>query len=317
MHKFLAISLLQVIPTLFIASLIIFGIIALSPGDPTAMMLGPEATAEQKQLERARLGLDKPIFVRYIIWLGNAAQLKFGYSMATGHPVIQLISDAFPNTLKLAVSAMVLSVSLGMLLGMASALKRNKPIDLLITSLSSLALSVPSFWLGILMILLFSVALHWLPSSGTNDLDGNFATSLRYLVMPVVSIAFGQIAVFSRYTRAAMLDVLSADYIRTARAKGLIERLVIGRHALRNALIPIVTIIGIQFARLLGGAVITEAVFAFSGIGRLVIVSILNRDYPVVQATLMIIVLIFVFTNLLVDLSYGFLDPRVRTARSG
>jgi peptide/nickel transport system permease protein len=317
MQKFLATSFLQVIPTLFIASLIIFSIIALSPGDPAAMRLGPEATDEMKQLERVRLGLDKPIFVRYFIWMSDAVQLKFGFSMSTGHPVTTLIADAFPNTLKLAVSSMVISVLLGTILGMISALQRNKPIDLFITSISSLGLSIPSFWLGILMIILFSVTLHWLPSSGTNDMDGNFGTSLKYLVMPIISIAFGQIAVFSRYTRSAMLDVLSADYIRTARAKGLVERLVISRHALRNALIPVVTIVGIQFARLLGGAVITEAVFAFSGIGRLVIVSILNRDYPVVQATLMIIVLIFVFTNLLVDISYGFLDPRVRTARSG
>lgn len=316
MQRFLLRSILQLVPTLFIASLIIFAIIALSPGDPVTMLLGSEATEQQIAAERARLGLDKPIMVRYAIWLTDIAQFKFGYSYQNGQPVIRLIADAFPKTLQLASLAMLVAVTTGFILGVISALRRNSRIDTLITSFSSVALAVPGFWLALMLILIFAVRLRWLPASGTGELDGTYVLNFRYLVLPVASVALAQIAVFARYMRSAMLDVLSADYIRTARAKGLIERIVINKHALRNAMIPVVTIIGIQFARLLAGEVIIESMFAYSGIGRLVIVAILNRDYPVVQATLMLVVVIFIVANLMVDLSYGILDPRVRLAKS-
>jgi peptide/nickel transport system permease protein len=210
---------------------------------------------------------------------------------------------------------MIISLVFGAFLGILSALRPNSWLDMVITSLSSLALAVPNFWLGLMMILVFSVHLKWLPPSGTGEIEGSYILNVKYLLMPVISIAVPQIAVFARYMRSAMLDVLSTDYIRTARAKGLFEPRVISHHALRNAMIPVVTIAGIQFGRLLAGAVITEAVFAYSGIGRLILVSIMNRDYPVVQSSLMLVVVIFIVTNLLVDLSYGFLDPRVREAR--
>ncbi len=315
MQRFLLKSTLQLIPTLLIASVLIFAIIALSPGDPVTMLLGTEATPEQIVAERARLGLDKPIVVRYFVWLSDVARLKLGFSISNGQPVAGLIADAFPKTLQLAVLSMIVSVLGGFVLGVASALKPNTKLDTLITSVSSLALAIPSFWLGLMMILVFSVRLKWLPPSGTGELEGGYILNFRYLLMPVVSIAIPQVAVFARYIRSAMVDVLTTDYIRTARAKGLFETRVINHHALRNAMIPVITIIGIQFGRLLAGVVIIEAVFAYSGIGRLILVSIMNRDYPVVQASLMLVVLIFILTNLLVDLSYGFLDPRVRVAR--
>jgi len=315
MRRFLVRSFLQLIPTLFIASILIFAIIVLSPGDPVAMKLGTEATAEQIQAERARLGLDKPIIVRYVVWLSDMFHFDLGFSLSNGQPVGSLIANAFPKTLQLAVISMFIAVFFGFILGIISALRPNSILDMAITSLSSLFLAIPNFWLGLMMILIFSVKLKWLPPSGTGEIDGTYILNFRYLLMPVISIAVPQIAVFARYMRSAMLDVLSTDYIRAARAKGLFESRVISHHALRNAMIPVVTIIGIQFGRLLAGAVITEAVFAYSGIGRLILVAIMNRDYPVVQSSIMLVVLIFIITNLLVDLSYGFLDPRVRVAR--
>lgn len=315
MQRFLLKSISQLIPTLFIASIIIFAIIVLSPGDPATMLLGQEATPEQIHAERARMGLDKPIIIRYFVWLSDIAQLKFGFSFSNGRPVGSLIANAFPKTLQLAVLSMLVSVFCGFVLGMISALKPNSKIDTLITSLNSLALAIPGFWLGLMMILVFSVRLRWLPPSGTSELEGSYILNFKYLIMPVLSIAIAQIAVFARYMRSAMVDVLTTDYIRTARAKGLFEMRVVVHHALRNAMIPVITIMGIQFGRLLAGVVITEAVFSYSGIGRLILVAIMNRDYPVIQATLMLVVLIFIITNLLVDLSYGFLDPRVRVAR--
>lgn len=312
MQRYLARRLLQMIPTLFLASVLIFVIIQLAPGDPAYMMLGPEATPEQLALERIRLGLDKPIPVRYLIWLSDVMRLNLGRSMVNSQPVAVMVLEALPNTLRLAVAAMAVSVICGLALGIFSALKQNSLPDIAITAASSVALAVPSFWLGILMILLFSVKLRWLPPSGSGDPRKDFIYNLRYLVMPVISIAASNAAVFARYTRSTLIDVMSADYIRTARAKGLTERLVVSRHALKNAMIPIVTIIGIQFGRLLGGAVITEAVFVYSGMGRLVVNAILNRDAPVVQAALMIVVFIFLLVNLLVDLTYGYLDPRVK-----
>lgn len=315
MQRFLVKSFLQLIPTLFIASIIIFAIIVLSPGDPVAMVLGPEASPEQILAERSRLGLDKPIFIRYIVWLGDTLQFKLGYSIVNGQPVGRMIADAFPKTFQLAVLSMIVSVFFGFIFGVLSALQQNSKLDTIITSLSSIALAIPNFWLGLMMILVFSVRLHWLPPSGSGDLDGSYILNFKYLIMPVTSIAVANIAVFSRYVRSSMIDVLSTDYIRAARAKGLFETRVISHHALRNAMIPVITIIGIQFGRLMAGAVITEAVFAYSGIGRLILVSIMNRDYPVVQSSLMLVVVIFIITNLLVDLSYGVLDPRVRVAR--
>lgn len=311
MQRFLIQRLLLLIPTLLLASVLIFAIIELAPGDPAQMMLGTEATPEQVAAERVRLGLDRPIPVRYLIWLGDVSQLNLGVSLVDDRPVTALVLEAFPNTLRLALGALVLSTLIGFPLGVLSALRQNQPIDFVITWFASLGLAVPSFWLGIMLILFFSVDLKWLPPSGAGDPDQGLLSALSFLVMPVATIAVSNLAVYARFVRSSMIDVLTADFVRTARAKGLRETAVIYRHALRNALIPVVTILGIQFGRLLGGAVITEAVFAYPGIGRLVVTSILNRDYPVVQATLMLVVIIFLLTNIVVDLSYALLDPRL------
>lgn len=312
MSRYLVSRILLLVPTLILASILIFAIITLSPGDPARIRLGTEATEEQVQAERRRLGLDDPIPVRYAIWMGDVLQLDLGRSLVNNRPAATLVREAFPNTLRLVLLALGLSLLIGIPMGIYAAVRQNSSLDLFVTGFSSLGLAVPSFWLGIMLILLFSVRYKWLPPSGVGDPDALFISNLEFLIMPVITIAVSNIAVFARFIRSAMIDTLATDYVRTARAKGLRERTVLSQHALRNALLPTVTVLGIQFGRLLGGAVVTESVFAYPGIGRLVVSSILNRDYPVVQATLMFVVLIFLLTNLLVDLSYGYLDPTVK-----
>jgi peptide/nickel transport system permease protein len=315
-QRYLIRRLLLLIPTLFLASVLIFSIIALAPGDPARMMLGTQATPEEIEVERERLGLNKPLPVRYMVWLSDIVQLNLGVSQSNRRPVAQLIGDAIPNTLRLAFISLAVAMVIGFPLGVLAAVNANRRIDAIITGLNSLGLAMPAFWFGLLLILFFSVELRWLPASGIGEPTAPFYARLQYLIMPVATIAVSNLSVFSRYVRSAMIDVLSADYVRTARAKGLAERVVVSRHALRNAMIPVITIVGIQFGRLLGGAVVTESVFAYPGIGRLVINSIANRDYPVVQGTLMLVVLIFLLTNIIVDASYALLDPRVKLERS-
>ena len=249
--------------------------------------------------------------MRYAVWVSDVVSLNLGRSLVNNRPVTTLIADAFPNTLRLALAAYLISLAVGLPLGCFAAVRANTRIDSLITGLNSLGLAIPSFWLGMLLILLFAVTLQWLPPSGVGNPGQPWYLSLQFLVLPTVTIAVSNLSVFSRFVRSAMLDVLGMDFVRTARAKGLREPLVVGRHALRNALIPVVTVLGIQFGRLLGGAVVTEAVFAYPGIGRLVVTSIQNRDYPVVQGALMLVVVIFLITSIVVDLSYAYLDPRV------
>ena len=311
MQRYVAYRLLMTIPTLFFASILIFAIITLSPGDPARMMLGQEATEADVQAERARLGLDRPVPVRYAIWISDVAQLNLGVSQVNNRPVTSRIADAFPHTLRLTVIVLIVSVGIGFPLGIYAALHQNRVGDFLVTGMNSLGLAVPSFWIGIMLILVFGVTLRWLPPSGVSE-TGGLISDPRFLVMPVITLAASNVAVFSRFLRSSMIDVLGRDYIRTSRAKGLPERHVVYRHGLRNALLPVVTALGIQFGRLMGGAVVTETVFSYPGIGRLVVSSILNRDYPVVQATLILIVLVFLIVNIIVDLSYAYLDPTVK-----
>jgi peptide/nickel transport system permease protein len=302
---------LELVPTIFAASILVFLIIQMAPGDPVAIMLGTEATPDQIARARAKLGLDKPLITRYTIWLSDVVRLDLGNSLVNSRPVVQIISEAFPHTALLAVTALFVSIVLGFPLGILAAIKQDSHLDTLITALSSISLSVPGFWLGMLLILVFSVHLNWLPSSGIGESGQGLLKNSSFLIMPVTSIAIAEAAVFTRFLRSTMIDVIGADYIRTARAKGLVEQVVIRRHALRNALLPVVTIIGIEFGRMLGGAVIIESVFSYSGMGRLAINAILNRDYPVIQGVLLVVVLVFLITNLLVDVTYAYLDPRV------
>ncbi len=308
---------LALVPTLALASVIVFAIIRLSPGDPARMKLGTDATPEEVAIERERLGLDQPLVVQYVVWVTDLAQLDLGRSLVNRRPVAALLAEHFPNTLRLSLTAFLVAVLIGFTLGCLAAVRRDSRLDVVITGFNSLGLAVPAFWLGMLLIIVFSVTLQWLPASGVGEPNRPWFLNLNYLILPVVTIAVSNSSVFSRFVRSSMLDVLGTDYVRTARAKGVPEGGVLRRHALRNALIPVVTVLGIQFGRLLGGAVVTEAVFAYPGIGRLVVTSILNRDYPVVQGTLMLVVVIFLVTTIIVDLSYAYLDPRVSPQRAG
>jgi peptide/nickel transport system permease protein len=283
---------------------IVFAAIRLAPGDPAQMMLGTDATAEEVAALRARLGLDRPLPVQYFEYLTRAVQLDFGNSLRLDQPAAAAIGERLGATGRLAVCAMLLAVVICFPLGIVAALRPGSWVDGLVSLVSLLGQSVPNFWLGIMAILVFARFLRLLPSGG--------AESWQHLVLPTVTLALPLIGVLTRLVRSGMLDVLHEDYVRTARAKGLAPRVVVARHALLNMLIPVITVIGLQLGHLLGGAVIVETVFAWPGIGRLLVEAISNRDYPLVQAAIVFITGGFVLINFLVDLSYGYLDPRVR-----
>ena len=305
--------LLSMIPTLFIASVIIFSFIYLIPGDPAAVMLGDQATEEDIQALRIELGLDRPFLTRYLIWLGAALRGDLGNSIFFGDPVLTIIAQGAETSIFLAILAMLLIFCIGIPLGIASAAKNNTFIDQLCSGGAMLAASVPTFWLGLYFILIFAVLLGWLPSSGFPSVlsEGNLS-NLRHLILPAITLAIPNSALIIRMVRAEMMDVMHADYVRTARAKGLSESVVIMKHIFRNALIAVVTTLGFTFVTLISEATVTETVFALPGIGRLVVQSILRRDYPVIQGVILIIVVLYMVVNLLVDLLYTWLDPRVK-----
>jgi ABC-type dipeptide/oligopeptide/nickel transport system permease component len=264
------------------------------------------------------MGLDQPLFIQYFVWLKHVVVLDFGVSYTSKYPVIQLIQQKAGATFELAVAAALLQVTIGMPLGIIAALNQRRWIDYVISAYNSIVMAVPNFWLGILLILLLSVQFRVLPPAGRIEFLPNPAIAWKALIMPAFSLALFASASVTRFTRAAMLEVLSEHYVRTARSKGLKETVVIIRHALRNALIPVITVVGIQFGYLLGGAVIIESVFAWPGMGRLIMQGIGNRDYTVVQGALILFVTVFVLLNLLIDVCYAFLDPRIRlTAKKG
>jgi len=290
----------------------------LIPADPAQVYAGPDATPEALAAVRKDMGLDQPLFLQYLVWLKHVVLLDFGVSYTSKYPVIQLIQQKAGATFELAVAAALLQVTIGMPLGIIAALNQRRWIDYVISVYNSIVMAVPNFWLGILLILLLSVQFRVLPPAGRIEFLPNPAIAWKSLIMPAFSLALFASASVTRFTRAAMLEVLSEHYVRTARSKGLKEKVVIIRHALRNALIPVITVVGIQFGYLLGGAVIIETVFAWPGMGRLIMQGIGNRDYTVVQGALILFVTVFVLLNLLIDLCYAFLDPRIRlSAKKG
>jgi len=311
---FVAKRLVESIPVLLLASLLVFSILHLIPGDPIDAMLGaaaagvgsPEQRAELEAQVRTDLGLDDPLAVQYVRWLGDALRGDLGQSYLRHQSVSRLILDRLPSTLELAGAAMLLSVVLGIGLGVLAALRRNTPIDHAVMLISLGGVSMPSFAFAILMILLFSVTLGLVPATGSGGFDR--------LILPALVLGYEGTGLIARLTRASLLEVLGLEYIRTARAKGLRARTIIGRHALRNALVPIVTIVGLQIGRLLAGSVIVETVFARQGIGQLAIEAILTKDYPVVQGVILLTATGYVLANLLVDVSYGYLNPKIRAS---
>ena len=275
-------------------------------GDPVALMLGEASSAEDIERLREQLGLNEPLYVQYFNFLGDAARGDFQDSLRFGgFSSMEVVLDRYPRTLALAGVALFISVTLGVILGIISAIKRYTAVDNFVMLLALLGQSIPNFWLGIMLILFFAVNLGWFPSQG-------YSLSPKYLLLPAITLAAPSLARLTRLTRSGMLDVMSADFVRTARAKGLRERIVISRHAFKNTAIPLVTVIGLDFGNLLAGAIITEQIFQWDGVGQLLVTSINSRDFPVVQAATFIIAASFVMINLLVDLIYTWLDPRVR-----
>ncbi|MCA3359722.1 MAG: ABC transporter permease [Roseomonas sp.] len=305
----------QVLPTLFILSILIFGLQQLMPGDPALILAGEERGDPQVLAQiRAELRLDRPVYEQYLYWIGNVLTGDFGFSWRIRMPVSQLILDKLPVTAQLAAMSFIIAVLIGVPAGILSAVKRDQPADWAANGVALFGISTPNFWLGIMMILFFSVELGWLPPSGYVPLTEDFWQSIATTIMPAFVLGTGVASVLMRHTRAAMLTALSQDYVRTARAKGLRERVVVWKHALRNALIPVVTLGAIEFGRLLAGAVLTEQVFTIPGFGKLIVDAVFNRDYPVVQGVVLATALIFVLLSLVADLLYMAINPRLRQA---
>ncbi|MGH3095785.1 MAG: ABC transporter permease [Streptosporangiales bacterium] len=302
----------QFVLMLFIASMVIFAVIQNAPGDPARIHLGMSATPEQVALERAKLGLDQPLPVRYVIWLSNAVHFDLGRSFTTSTAVTTVVGTAFWYTFRLTVLATAIALVVGLILGVIAALNRGKRIDTVISAISAAGLSVPSFALGTIFILILAVHFRLLPPSGAGLPGQSPVQALKYVIMPAVTLAIPESAVLTRFVRVTLAEVMGRPYILTARARGLRWWTVTGTHGLRNAMVPTVTIAGIQVGRLLAGSVVTETVFSYPGMGYLTIRSIRALDYPVVEGCLLLASAVFLILTFVVDLTYGVLDPRTR-----
>lgn len=305
MHKYVLRRLLLLIPVLLGVSLLVFTIMSLTPGDPAQLILGENAPKEAILKLREEMGLNDPFLVQYFRYVGKAVLGDFGRSYTTGREVFGEIFSRFPNTLILAVIGIIISVCIGIPVGIISATRQYSFLDSFSMILALLGVSMPVFWLGLMLILTFSVKLGLLPSGG---FDG-----LKSLILPSITLGVGSAAIITRMTRSSMLEVIRQDYIRTARAKGVAEKVVINKHALKNALIPIITVVGLQFGGLLGGAVLTESVYSWPGVGRLMVDAIRQKDTPTVLAAVIFLAVTFSVVNLLVDILYAYVDPRIKS----
>lgn len=305
MHKYVLKRILLLIPVLLGVSLLVFTIMSLTPGDPAQLILGENAPKEAVLKLREEMGLNDPFFMQYFRFVKNAIMGDFGRSYTTGREVFGEIFARFPNTLILAVIGIIISVCIGIPIGIISATRQYSFLDSFSMVIALLGVSMPVFWLGLMLILTFSVKLGWLPSGG---FDG-----LKSIILPAVTLGVGSAAIITRMTRSSMLEVIRQDYIRTARAKGVAEKVVINKHALKNALIPIITVVGLQFGHLLGGAVLTESVYSWPGVGRLMVDAIRQKDTPTVLAAVVFLAAAFSVVNLLVDILYAYVDPRIKS----
>ncbi|MED1791861.1 ABC transporter permease [Brevibacillus nitrificans] len=304
MLGYIAKRLLQMIPTLIGVSILCFIIIHSVPGDPANLIAGVDATAEEIQIVKERLGLDRPLYEQYGSYVMGLLQGDMGKSLRSDRPVAEELLSRFPSTIMLTMLSVVVMVLVGLFAGIMSAIRPNSMRDNATMMVSLFGISMPVFWSGIMLILVFSYYLQWLPSGGS--------TQLKHYILPAIALGLSSSAVLARLTRSSILEVIHQDFIRTARAKGVREKLIIYKHTLKNALIPIITIVGLEFGHLLGGAVLTETVFSMNGIGRYIIQSIQFRDYPAIQGSILFVAAIFVIVNLVVDLCYGAVDPRIR-----
>jgi peptide/nickel transport system permease protein len=304
--------LAQMLPVLLIASFAIFAMIYAVPGGPVAVIAGENATAEEIAEVTRRFGFDRPMVVQYADWLGRALTGDFGLSLHSRQSVLQLIGERLPATLQLALAAIIVALVIGIPVAVASAVRPNSWLDRLLSGWSALALGVPTFWLGILLILLFAVELRWLPSASRYvPLWQAPLDALRSLALPALTLGVYVSGVLGRFLRASLIGEARADYVRTARAKGVPEKRVVGLHIMRNALLPFITIVGLMMAHFIGGAVVTEAVFTYPGLGRLLIQAITTRDYPLIQGCILVILIAYMLINLAVDMLYAWIDPRI------
>jgi peptide/nickel transport system permease protein len=312
MKRYIAKRLWSLVPVMFIVATLVFFLVHLTPGDPASVILGPDAPQEAVAELRARLGLDKPLPVQFVRWFGQVLQGDLGESIFLRRPVTQAIVERLEPTLLLAGLTTLFAVIIGIPTGVLAAVHRNTWLDRLFMSVAVFGVSMPNFWLALNLIFLFALALALLPVSGYVPLRDDPLMTLRFMLLPAFSLGFPQSALIARMTRGSMLDVLSQDYVKTARAKGLSERLVIYKHALKNTMITVITVIGIVLAITLSGSVVIETIFGLPGVGRLIINSVLRRDYPVIQGTVLFIAASYVLVNLIIDVLYVYLDPRIK-----
>ncbi len=307
MSKYLIKRILIAVPVLWGVTVVVFILMHLAPGDPIMAMMTSDFDKGTYELLRHQFGLDQPLPVQYLLWLSHILQGDLGRDMMARRPVLEWIADTIPTTLTLAVGSIIIAVVVGIPLGIVAAVRREGIFDGISRVAAVIGVSMPVFWLGMLMIILFAVQFRWFPAGGSMSEFG-----LKAMILPSLALGLSMAALIMRMTRSSMLDVLGEDYVRTARAKGLKEALVLQRHALGNALIPVVTVVGLQFGNVLGGAVLTEIVFSLPGLGRMMVEAIARRDYPLVEGTVLAVSVLFVFVNLMVDMLYGIIDPRIR-----
>ena len=310
MYKYILKRLAMMIPVLIGVTFVVFFILALSPGDPAKMILGEQATQESIDQLRDQLGLDDPIIVRYLRYMGGVLQGDLGRSYKNNLDVAEQVLSRFPNTLILAVAGMIVALAIGVPIGILSARKQYSLLDNVSTVLGLVGVAMPNFWLGLLLSMLFALKLGWLPSSGMGQ---GFWPLLRSLILPAVTLGVGQAATVLRMTRSSMLEVIRQDYIDTARSKGLKEKFVVRRHMLKNALVPIITVVGLQFGQLLGGAALTETIFSWPGLGRFMVDNIKTKDMPLVLGSVLLLSVSYSIVNLLVDILYAYVDPRIKS----
>lgn len=312
MSRFLVRRLLLTLPVLFFVSVIVFSLISLIPGDPARVLLGEEVSTDALEVLRKQLGLDRPLHIRYLYWLGRIVKGDFGKSVRDGRPVLDTLLQKLPTTIELAITSLIVAWAIAIPAGVLAAWKRRSAWDYGATTVALAGISIPNFWLGIMLIYLLAVNLRLLPPSGYVEPWIDLSRNLRLMVMPSIVLGSALAALVMRILRSSLIEVLGTDYVRTAHAKGLNDRTVVLKHAMKNAMIPVVTIMGLQLSGLLGGAIITETIFSIPGLGRLAVESILTRDYPMVQGVVLFAALAVVITNLAVDMIYASLDPRIR-----
>lgn len=296
--------MLQVIPVIFLVTIITFSLIHLAPGDPAIMRAGEDATPEQVEMIREAMGLNEPVMLQYLNWIAGMVRGDLGNSLQDGRPVFITLIRRLPATLQLVLASFIVSIGIGVPIGILSAVRQNTFADSFARIFALLGISMPNFWVGLLLMLIFSYRLRLLPASGSG--------SLAHLIMPAIALGTSSAGIITRLTRSSMLEILQQDFIRTAHSKGLKKMIVIYKHALKNAMLPVITVIGVQLGARLGGSVIVESIFAYPGIGRFAYLRLLARDYPMIMGNLLIFALIFIFINLMTDVLYGFLEPRIR-----